>query len=81
MYMDKAIQLSIRARGHTSPNPIVGALIVKNNKIISRGFHRQAGKEHAEVIALKKARAEAKNATLYVTLEPCSSFGRTTAMH
>lgn len=76
-YMDLALQLSLRARGLTWPNPLVGAVIVKNNRIISTGFHKRAGLEHAEIIALRKAGQKAKGATLYVTLEPCSSFGRT----
>jgi len=76
-YMDLALRLSLKAKGLTSPNPLVGAVIVKVNKVISTGFHRRAGSDHAEIIALKKAGAKAKNATLYVTLEPCSSFGRT----
>ncbi|MDD5355708.1 MAG: bifunctional diaminohydroxyphosphoribosylaminopyrimidine deaminase/5-amino-6-(5-phosphoribosylamino)uracil reductase RibD [Candidatus Omnitrophica bacterium] len=76
-YMDLALKLSLKAKGLTSPNPLVGAVIVKDNKIISTGFHRSAGSDHAELVALKKAGAKAKGATLYVTLEPCSSFGRT----
>lgn len=76
-YMELALKLSLKAKGLTSPNPLVGAVIVKNGKIISTGFHRRAGLKHAEIIALEKAGAKAKGATLYVTLEPCSSFGRT----
>ena len=76
-YMGMALKLSLKARGLTSPNPLVGAVIVKNRKVISTGFHKKAGLEHAEVIALKKAGKKAKGASLYVTLEPCSTFGRT----
>lgn len=76
-YMRLAMNLAVRARGLTSPNPMVGALVVKNGKIISRGFHKKAGSAHAEVCALDKAGEAAKDATLYVTLEPCTHFGRT----
>lgn len=76
-YMDLALRLSLKAKGLTSPNPLVGAVVVKNGRVISSGFHKRAGLEHAEVIALKKAGPRTKGATLYVTLEPCSSFGRT----
>lgn len=76
-YMALALRLSLRAKGLTLPNPLVGAVVVKNNKIISSGFHKRCGLEHAEIAALKKAGAKARGATLYVTLEPCSSFGRT----
>jgi diaminohydroxyphosphoribosylaminopyrimidine deaminase/5-amino-6-(5-phosphoribosylamino)uracil reductase len=76
-YMGLALRLSLKAEGRTSPNPLVGAVIVKNNKIISTGFHKRAGLEHAEVVALKKAGPKARGASLYVTWEPCSSFGRT----
>ncbi len=76
-FMRRAIKLSLKARGNTSPNPMVGALVVKNNKIISEGFHEKAGLPHAEVIALDKAGPKAKGARLYITLEPCAHFGRT----
>jgi len=76
-YMGLALKLSLKGRSFTSPNPLVGAVIVKNNKIISTGFHKRAGLDHAEIVAIKKAGIKAKGADLYVTLEPCSSFGRT----
>ncbi|MFC1708522.1 bifunctional diaminohydroxyphosphoribosylaminopyrimidine deaminase/5-amino-6-(5-phosphoribosylamino)uracil reductase RibD [Candidatus Omnitrophota bacterium] len=76
-YMELALDLSLRAEGLTSPNPLVGAVVVKNNKVISVGFHKRTGLAHAEVVALEKAGKRAKGSTLYVTLEPCSSFGRT----
>ena len=76
-FMNLAMKLALRAKGLTSPNPLVGAVIVKNNKIISQGFHRKAGLPHAEIIALEKAEKEARGATLYVTLEPCVHYGRT----
>lgn len=77
VHMKKAMELALRAKGETSPNPLVGAVIVKNNRIIAEGWHRKCGGDHAEVDALKKAGARAKGAKLYVTLEPCSHYGRT----
>lgn len=76
-YMSLAIELAKKAEGRTSPNPIVGSVIVKNNKIIGRGYHKKAGLPHAEVNALRQAGAAAKGATLYITLEPCNHYGRT----
>ncbi|MFH1655136.1 MAG: bifunctional diaminohydroxyphosphoribosylaminopyrimidine deaminase/5-amino-6-(5-phosphoribosylamino)uracil reductase RibD [Candidatus Omnitrophota bacterium] len=76
-FMNKALELALKARGKTSPNPLVGALVVKDNKILGNGYHRKVGRPHAEAIALKKAGNRSKDATLYVTLEPCSHFGRT----
>jgi diaminohydroxyphosphoribosylaminopyrimidine deaminase/5-amino-6-(5-phosphoribosylamino)uracil reductase len=69
--------LAKKAEGRTSPNPLVGAVIVKNNRIVGRGYHKKAGLPHAEVNALKQAEKAAKGATLYVSLEPCDHFGRT----
>jgi diaminohydroxyphosphoribosylaminopyrimidine deaminase / 5-amino-6-(5-phosphoribosylamino)uracil reductase len=77
-YMHMALQLAEKARGRTSPNPMVGALVVKNDRVISRGYHRKAGEPHAEAIALKQAGKAAKGATLYVTLEPCSHTNKRT---
>ena len=76
-YMKTAIKLARKARGRTSPNPMVGALVVKNGKIVGRGFHPEAGKPHAEVYALREAGDQARQATMYVTLEPCNHQGRT----
>ena len=76
-YMQEALRIAENARGRTSPNPLVGAVIVKDGRIIAEGWHRQAGTPHAEIHALKMAGTLAKDATLYVTLEPCSHFGRT----
>ena len=78
-YMRLALAEAERGVGHTSPNPPVGAVIVKGGRILSRGFHRRAGGPHAEIEALRGLRstARARGATLYVTLEPCSTHGRT----
>ncbi len=76
-YMKLAINLAMKAKGKTSPNPYVGALVVKKGKIIGRGYHAKAGLAHAEVMALDEAGDKAQGATLYVTLEPCAHFGRT----
>ena len=76
-YMGLALKLALKAKGKTSPNPLVGALVVKAGKIIGRGFHAKAGFAHAEIIALDEAGKKAKGATLYVTLEPCAHTGRT----
>src|SRR5215469_6058100 len=76
--MRKAIALAERGRGTTSPNPMVGALVVDGDGVIvGRGAHLVAGGSHAEVIALEDAGARAAGATLYCTLEPCSHTGRT----
>jgi diaminohydroxyphosphoribosylaminopyrimidine deaminase/5-amino-6-(5-phosphoribosylamino)uracil reductase len=77
-YMRIALRLAEKARGRTSPNPMVGAVVVKDGKVISRGWHRKAGEPHAEAIALKKAGDTAAGATLYVTLEPCSHTDKRT---
>lgn len=77
-YMRVAIKLAKRARGLTNPNPAVGALIVKDNRIIAGGYHKRCGLPHAEAVALERAGSiRTKGATLYVTLEPCDHFGRT----
>ena len=80
--MQRALELASRGVGTTSPNPPVGAVIVKNGRIIGEGYHERAGEAHAERRALQNAReqgneAELVGATIYVTLEPCSSYGRT----
>lgn len=75
--MDLALALAGKGEGLTRPNPPVGAVIVKGGRLVSSGFHRRAGQNHAEIIALERAGDRARNATLYVTLEPCSTFGRT----
>jgi diaminohydroxyphosphoribosylaminopyrimidine deaminase/5-amino-6-(5-phosphoribosylamino)uracil reductase len=70
-YMAKALALAAHARGQTSPNPMVGAVLVKKGKVIGEGYHKKAGTAHAEVIAIDNAGDRAKGATLYVSLEPC----------
>lgn len=76
-YMKMALELAARARGRTSPNPMVGAVVVKEGKVIGRGYHLKAGTPHAEIHALNEAGEAARGAVLYVTLEPCCHYGRT----
>ncbi len=76
-YMKMALRLAAKGLGFTSPNPVVGAVIVKNGRLIAKGYHKKAGMPHAEVEALRRAGVQAKGATMYVTLEPCNHFGRT----
>ena len=76
-WMRLALELARRGEGLTRPNPPVGAIVVKNGRKIGQGWHKKAGGPHAEVFALRQAGAAAHGATLYVTLEPCSTFGRT----
>src|SRR5688500_10272472 len=79
-WMRQALALAEKGYGDTSPNPMVGAILVRAGKIIGKGFHRGAGLPHAEVEALNDAKRRGeriKGADLYVTLEPCSSYGRT----
>jgi len=76
-HMERALELAAQAYGRTSPNPLVGAVVVRDGEIVGEGWHRRAGEPHAEVLALKDARGKAKGATLYSTLEPCCHHGRT----
>lgn len=76
-YMRLAMQLAGNAIGRTSPNPLVGAVIVKDNRIVGCGWHRKAGTPHAEVHALNQAGELAQGADVYVTLEPCAHYGKT----
>lgn len=75
--MQRCLQLARQAIGKTSPNPMVGAVIIRDGKIVGEGFHPQAGQPHAEVFALQAAGERAKGATVYVNLEPCNHYGRT----
>jgi diaminohydroxyphosphoribosylaminopyrimidine deaminase/5-amino-6-(5-phosphoribosylamino)uracil reductase len=77
LYMKRALKIAYRARERTFPNPMVGAVIVKDNKVVSEGFHKRPGMPHAEAEALRKAGWKCPGGTMYVTLEPCSSYGRT----
>jgi len=76
-FMRAALDLAVKATGRTNPNPLVGCVIVKDEQIVGEGYHLKAGTPHAEVHALAAARDQAHGATAYVTLEPCSHFGRT----
>jgi diaminohydroxyphosphoribosylaminopyrimidine deaminase/5-amino-6-(5-phosphoribosylamino)uracil reductase len=76
-FMLRAIELAKKGAGKTFPNPLVGAVVVKKGKIVSEGYHKRAGTDHAEITALKKAGDNAKNADLYVSLEPCAHYGKT----
>ncbi len=76
-YMKRAILLAKKALGYTNPNPLVGAVIVKDDRIIGEGYHHKAGEPHAEPMALADCKESPRGATLYVTLEPCCHQGRT----
>lgn len=75
--MRLALRQAVKASGRTSPNPLVGAVLVKDGKVIAAGYHKKAGTPHAEINAIAKAQGQTQGATLYVTLEPCSHHGRT----
>jgi len=77
IHMRRAIELAQRATGCTSPNPLVGAVVVNNGEVVGEGWHKAAGRRHAEFVALSDAGARAEGATLYITLEPCNHHGRT----
>ena len=76
-YMKQAIELAEKARDKTYPNPMVGAVIVNNGRVIGRGYHKKAGKDHAEVAAIKASGNKCQGADMYVTLEPCDHYGKT----
>jgi diaminohydroxyphosphoribosylaminopyrimidine deaminase/5-amino-6-(5-phosphoribosylamino)uracil reductase len=77
-YMALALRLAAKGRGFTSPNPMVGAVVVSHGRIVGQGYHAQAGGPHAEVLALEQAGKRARGATLYVSLEPCSHIKKRT---
>jgi diaminohydroxyphosphoribosylaminopyrimidine deaminase/5-amino-6-(5-phosphoribosylamino)uracil reductase len=76
-FMQRALNLADLARGKTSPNPTVGAVITRGEDVIGEGYHRRAGEDHAEVAAIKSATGDVRDATIFVTLEPCCHIGRT----
>lgn len=76
-YMKMALELAKNGEGRVSPNPMVGAIIVKDNRIIAKGYHREYGRAHAEVDAFENATEDVEGSTMYVTLEPCSHYGKT----
>jgi diaminohydroxyphosphoribosylaminopyrimidine deaminase/5-amino-6-(5-phosphoribosylamino)uracil reductase len=75
--LERALELAERGRGTTHPNPVVGAVVVRDGEVVGEGWHERRGGPHAEVVALEAAGDEARGATLYVTLEPCAHHGRT----
>src|SRR5689334_7828976 len=76
-FLEEALELAARGVGRTSPNPSVGAVVVRDGAVVGRGFHTWEGVKHGEVLALEEAGARAAGATLYVSLEPCTHHGRT----
>jgi diaminohydroxyphosphoribosylaminopyrimidine deaminase/5-amino-6-(5-phosphoribosylamino)uracil reductase len=76
-FMHQCLNLAKRGLGFTAPNPVVGAVVVREGLVAGKGFHAKAGTDHAEIIALRRAGERAQGATLYVSLEPCAHFGRT----
>lgn len=76
-YMGRAVELAVQALGRTSPNPVVGAVVVLEGEVVGEGYHQLAGTPHAEIHALNQAGERARGATLYVTLEPCCHYGKT----
>jgi diaminohydroxyphosphoribosylaminopyrimidine deaminase/5-amino-6-(5-phosphoribosylamino)uracil reductase len=76
-YMSQVLTLARKGKGRTSPNPMVGAIVVKNNKVVGSGYHKKFGLAHAETVALKEAGSKTKGASLYVNLEPCCHIGKT----
>src|SRR5580692_12315771 len=76
-FMDRALELAARGVALASPNPLVGAVLVRDGRVIGEGFHTYDGKRHAEIIALDSAGESARGATLYINLEPCCHTGRT----
>ena len=76
-YLQMSYGLAEKAIGWASPNPYVGAVILNRGIIIGYGYHKKPGEQHAEIIALERAGSRAKNGTAYITLEPCTHWGRT----
>ncbi len=76
-YMGMAVRLARKGNGKTSPNPMVGSVIVKNKKVIGQGYHKRLGDHHAEINAINNAKGNIRGSTIYITLEPCSHYGKT----
>lgn len=76
-HMSEALRLAAKARGRTSPNPLVGAVLVKGGEVLACGYHRRAGEKHAEIVALERAGQRSEGAELFINLEPCAHAGRT----
>ena len=76
-FLRRALELAGKAEGRTSPNPMVGAVVIKNGKTIAGGYHRRAGGPHAEIVALKKAGTQVRDAVVFINLEPCCHQGKT----
>jgi diaminohydroxyphosphoribosylaminopyrimidine deaminase/5-amino-6-(5-phosphoribosylamino)uracil reductase len=76
-FMRRALDLAREGWGQTAPNPMVGAVVVRDNRVVGEGYHARFGESHAEVVALRNAGDLARGATLYVTLEPCRHHGKT----
>jgi len=76
-WMKRALRLAEKGRGKTSPNPMVGAILVKGGRMVGVGYHEKAGEAHAEIVALQRAREEASGTILYLNLEPCAHYGKT----
>jgi len=76
-WMKRALRLAEKGSGRTSPNPMVGAVLVKDGRVVGEGYHSKAGEAHAEIVALQQAREEARGSILYLNLEPCTHYGKT----
>jgi diaminohydroxyphosphoribosylaminopyrimidine deaminase/5-amino-6-(5-phosphoribosylamino)uracil reductase len=76
-WMRRALRLAEKGRGRTSPNPMVGAILVRDGRLVGEGYHAKAGEAHAEIVALQQAKEEARGSTLYLNLEPCTHYGKT----
>ena len=76
-WMERALELAERGRGTTRPNPVVGAIVVRDGEVVGEGWHERKGEPHAEAHALAAAGERARGATIYVSLEPCASWGST----
>jgi diaminohydroxyphosphoribosylaminopyrimidine deaminase/5-amino-6-(5-phosphoribosylamino)uracil reductase len=76
-YMKRALRLAARGAGRVSPNPMVGAVVVKDGSVVGEGFHERFGEKHAEINALERASKAARGSTVYITLEPCTHYGKT----